>query len=232
MFLSYFLFTLYTMKLEIDTKQRIRTGFNFILEFYKILMGTFLIAFVPQKCGEGVCTLRENIQNTEPLHLTGNIVNFATFMTVLVLYKCELQRENWCIEYLDIDHDKPTNNLDGEIEYYPEYKIRMKELNKNYLLSVYVSTSMLLCNFTLSSVVIGYDYAGINTLTSLLSFFILVVTKISNAYTIGKKSVVEEHALSAYLKTAKTYNTIDIDYKKDDIEVIEMDDETNNDKII
>lgn len=91
---------------------------------------------------------------------------------------------------------------------------------------------MLLCNFTLSTVIIGYDYAGINTLTSLLSFFILVVTKISNAYTIGKKSVVEEHALSAYLKTAKTYNTIDIDYNKDDIEVIEMDNETNNDKII
>lgn len=219
------------MKLDIDTKQRISTGFSFVLEFYKILMGTFLIAFVPQSCGDHVCSLTENIQNTEPLHLASNITNLAAFISVLVFYHAELKRENWCIKYLDIDHDKPTNNLDTEIELYPEYKIQMKGLNEYYLNTTYVAIFMLILNFALSSVAIGYDYVGTNTLTSLISFFILVVTKVSNAYSVGRKSVIEEHALSAYLKTAKTYNTIDSDFKNDTIEVVEVDNSDKNTKL-
>jgi hypothetical protein len=216
------------MKLDVDTKQRISTGLSFILEFYKVLMGTFLISFVPQSCDDHVCTITENIQNTDTLHLAGNICNLATFVSVLEFYRAELNRENWCINYLDIDHDKPTNNLDDEIEAYPEFKSKMKSLNSYYLITTYVAIFMLMINFALSSVAIGYDYVGTNTLTSLLSFFILVVTKVSSAYSVGKKSVLEEHALSAYLKTAKTYNTIDIDFKKDGIEIEELPENREN----
>jgi hypothetical protein len=212
------------MKLDVDTKQRISTGLSFILEFYKVLMGTFLIAFVPQSCDDHVCSITENIQNTDSLHLAGNICNLATFVAVLEFYRAELKRENWCIHYLDIDHDKPTNNLDDEIEAYPEFKTQMKSLNSYYLNTTYIAIFMLMINFALSSVAIGYDYVGTNTLTSLLSFFILVVTKVSSAYSVGKKSVLEEHALSAYLKTAKTYNTIDVDFRKDGIKIEELPD--------
>lgn len=216
------------MKLTVDNKQRISTGLNFILEFYKVLMGTFLISFVPQSCGDHVCSITENIYNTEPLHLAGNIMNLLTFICVLEFYRSELTRENWCIKYLDIDHDKPTNNLDDEIELYPEYKDKMKSLNTYYLQVTYAAIGMLMLNFVLSSVAIGYDYVGTNTLTSLISFFILVTTKVSSAYGVGRKSVDEEHALSAYLKTAKTYNTIDADYRKDSIKITEITDEVEN----
>jgi hypothetical protein len=216
------------MKVDIDTKQRISTCMNFILEFYKVLMGTFLISFVPQSCDDHVCSITENIQNTEPLHLAGNICNLATFVAVLEFYRAELKRENWCIQYLDIDHEKPTNNLDEEIEGYPEIKTQMKSLNSYYLNTTYVAIFMLMINFAFSSVVIGYDYVGTNTLTSLLSFFILVVTKVTSAYSVGKKSVLEEHALSAYLNTAKTYNTIDVDFRKDSIKIEEISENDDN----
>ena len=59
------------MKVTTDTKQRIKTLASFSLEFYKVLMGTFLVTFVPQKCDNSVCSLQENIQNTEFLSFHG-----------------------------------------------------------------------------------------------------------------------------------------------------------------
>ena len=48
------------MKLSVDSKQRVTTTCLMFLEFYKILMATFLVLFVPQKCDEEVCTITQN----------------------------------------------------------------------------------------------------------------------------------------------------------------------------
>ena len=201
------------MKLTVDNKQRVATGLQFILEFYKILMGTFLVAFVPQDCGGQVCTIMDNIHNTDTLHLSANICNTVTFFFVLHFYYKELRRENWCITYLDIDEEKPNNNLDHQIERYPIIKKEMSVLNKDYLRATYVALGSLIVNFILSGISISRDAIGTNSTTSIISFFILVATKLSTAYSVGKKSVYNEHALSAFLKTNKTYNCIDDDYE-------------------
>lgn len=201
------------MKLTVDNKQRVATGLQFILEFYKILMGTFLVAFVPQDCGGQVCTIMDNINNTDTLHLSANICNAVTFFFVLHFYYKELQRENWCITYLDIDEEKPNNHLDDQIERYPIIKKEMSVLNKDYLRATYLALGSLIINFILSGVSISRDAIGTNSATSIISFFILVATKLSTAYSVGKKSVHDEHALSAFLKTNKTYNCIDEDHE-------------------
>lgn len=222
------------MKLTIDTKQRITSTFTFIIEFYKILMGTFLVTFVPQECDGNVCTMMENITNTNPLHFTANISNLITFLFVLNLYRNEILRENWCITYLDIDENKPNNNLDTQIEEYPEFKLKMNTLNNNYIISLYFALGFLIINFVLSTISIGFNYYGTNTITSLLSFIILVSSKILAAYNIGIESVENERALSAYLTTFKTYNVIDKDHIKDDdtlnkISIQEVTNENEND---
>ena len=219
------------MKLDIDTKQRIITGLLFVLEFYKILMGTFLIAFVPQDCGDNVCTVTENIISGDFLKICSNIFNAITFIFVLNFYKTEIQRENWCITYLDIDESKPNDNLDLQIEAYPNIKMKMAKLNHNYLRDTYLALTLLGCNFILSSVSIGYDYIGTNTATSIISFLLLVVMKVAGALNVGKESVRDEHALSAYMKTYKTYNVIDNDYiKNDDIKNRIVDQEVEESK--
>lgn len=209
------------MKLTVDNKQRVATGLQFILEFYKILMGTFLIAFVPQDCNGQVCSLTDNITNTETLHMAANICNAVTFFFVLHFYYKELSRENWCITYLDIDEDKPNNNLDDQIEKYPVIKKQMSLLNKDYLNATYLALGSLIFNFIISGISIGHDAIGTNSVTSMVSFFILVATKLSTAYNVGKESVHDEHALSAFLKTNKTYNCIDIDHEHKDTPTIE-----------
>ena len=206
------------MKVDVDTKQRIMTAIFMILEFYKIVMGTFLIVFVPQKCDEKICTMTQNFFNNKLLNTVGNASNFITFSSVLTLYVLEYQRENWCIQYLDIDDEKSTNNLDTEIEAYPKYKIKMNKLNKNYLRSVYISTFLMIVNFIISGITVYQSYAGTNSITSFVSFFMLVSMKLYSALTVGRLSLKNERANSAYLKEPKTYNTIDVDYRIENVQ--------------
>ncbi len=110
------------MKITPDTNQRLKSGILFFLEFYKVLMGTLLLVFIPQDCGNHSCSINENIYS---IGLFRNIVKFYNFFTLLlvfVFYIIELKRENWCIEFLDVDVTRPNNNLDEEIEKYPIYK--------------------------------------------------------------------------------------------------------------
>ena len=221
------------MKLSVDSKQRVTTTCLMFLEFYKILMGTFLVIFVPQKCEGKICTIRQNFFNGNLINYVGNIFNFITFSSILILYFIEINRENWCIQHLDIDDEKSTNNLDEEIENYPEFKIKMKQLNTNYIYSIYTSIFFMLINFVISGVTIYQSYAGINSINTFLSFFMLVFIKLYNSWTVASLSIKNERANSAYMKEPKTYNTIDIDYKKDKPnEKKESDDSNINDILI
>ena len=205
------------MKVDADTKQRFATFFTMCLEFYKVIMGTFLVVFVPQQCNDNICTMRENFFNGGILNTAGSICNFVTFTSIGTLYFIELKRENWCIQYLDIDDTKSTNNLDTEIELYPKYKNQMAILNKHYIRSVYVALFMMLTNFVLSGVTVYQSYAGTNSITTFLSFFMLVFMKLYSSWTVGALSIKDERANSAYMKEPKTYNTIDADYRLADI---------------
>ena len=204
------------MKVDADTKQRITTFFSMCLEFYKVLMGTFLVIFVPQECNGDICTMKENFFNGTVLNSAGNICNFVTFTSIGTLYIIELKRENWCIQYLDIDDEKSTNNLDTEIEAYPKYKAQMARLNTQYIRSVYVALFMMITNFVVSGVTVYQSYSGTNSITTFLSFFMLVFMKLYSSWTVGALSIKDERANSAYMKEPKTYNTIDADYRIED----------------
>lgn len=207
------------MKLDVDNKQRLMTFLFMGLEFYKVIMGTFLVIFVPQKCEDGVCNMTDNFFNGTILNSAGNICNFVTFTSVGTLYFIELKRENWCIKYLDIDDSVSTNNLDEEIERYPEYKKQMKKLNVYYIRAIYISLLMMVMNFIVSGLSVYQSYAGTNTTTTFISFFLLVSMKLFSAWNVGSLSIKDERANSAYLKEPKTYNTIDEDFKiENDIE--------------
>ena len=79
------------MKLSIDSKQRITTTLLMFLEFYKILMATFLVLFVPQQCGLEVCTITENFLKRDPVNFAALISNFITFVSVLNFYIVEIK---------------------------------------------------------------------------------------------------------------------------------------------
>lgn len=215
------------MKLDVDTKQRIMTWTYMMMEIYKVLMGTFLVIFVPQKCGNRICGATDNFFNGSIINSVGNISNFVTFSSIGTLYFIEMKRENWCIKYLDIDDDKSSNNLDEEIEKYPKYKHEMHQLNRKYLNCTYAALFLMVANFIISGFTVYQSYAGPNSITTFISFFMLVSLKLYSSWNVGALSVKYERANSAYLREPKTYNTIDEDFRildeenTVDIEIIE-----------
>ena len=79
------------MKLSVDSKQRVTSTCLMFLEFYQILMATFLVLFVPQKCDEEVCTITQNYYKRDPVHFAALLSNFITFVSVLYFYYVELK---------------------------------------------------------------------------------------------------------------------------------------------
>ena len=89
-----------------DTKQTAKSSFKFFIEFYKIIIGTFLTLTVPKHCGNNSCTILENIYDTTLLHRIALYFNSFSFFLFILMYAIEIKRENWCINYLDEDKSK------------------------------------------------------------------------------------------------------------------------------
>jgi hypothetical protein len=201
------------MKLTVDNKQRLTTAFLFILESYKIVMGTFLTIFVPQECNQETCTILQNIQNNTLLHRIATISNLISFIVFIVFYSIELKRENWCIKYLDIDDNKASNNLDTEIELYKDIKSNMNKINKHYKIITNICIGTQIINISISIADILHQFNGISTITPLLSYVILIAIKLIMSFNIAYSSLKDERAYSSFMKISKTYNTIDDDFK-------------------
>jgi len=125
----------------------------------------------------------------------------------------EVKRENWCINYLDIDYSKASDNLDIEIEEYPVFKRRMRQLNKNYDTLVKACSVTQLFNIAISVADVGRSWAGSASFTPMLSYILLIASKLYTTYTVSTASLKSERAYSAYLTEPKTYNTIDKDHQ-------------------
>ena len=201
------------MKLTVDNKQRLTTAFLFILESYKIVMGTFLTIFVPQECNQETCTILQNIQNNTVLHRIATISNLISFIVFIAFYSIELKRENWCIKYLDINDNKASNNLDTEIESYKDIKSNMNKINKHYKIITSICIGTQIINISLSVADILHQFNGISTITPLLSYVILIAIKLIMSFNIAYSSLKDERAYSSFMKISKTYNTIDDDFK-------------------
>ena len=91
------------MKIDVDTKERLKIILIFLLQSYKVAMGSMLTLFVPQMCGNNVCSLTDNLAKNDGLHVTTLSLNFISLIAFTLCYHSELQRENWCIHHLDID---------------------------------------------------------------------------------------------------------------------------------
>jgi hypothetical protein len=205
------------MKLDVDNKQRIKSGFTFILEFYKVLMGSFITLFVPHQCGDHICSISEIMSTKDEYRSFVLFVNFVSCFLLMCLYFIELKRENWCITYLDINAEKPNNNLDSEIEEYPEIKKQMTKINTNYKKFSLVCVICQGFNIIVSVADLAMHWPGSVSLSPLIGYVILMLSKLYNTHFISVASLKEERAYSAYLSISKTYNTIDADHKNTEI---------------
>jgi len=220
------------LNLSDDQKQTLNSVIILLTESFKVLMATLLSIFVPQRCdnqSDKICTITDNFTNLTNYNIAVTTFNFITLGTFIALYTIEYMRENWCIEYLDIDNNVANTNLKTEIERYPEYKERMIILNNNYHIISIITVVMNVVNFILSAILIyGYYYLDYRSITVLLTNIILIVDKIINCFNVSKKSVEEVIPISAYMMTPVIFNVVDKDYRKSEINIMLVESKLEN----
>ena len=210
------------MKIDVDIKERLKITFLFFLQSYKVIMGSLLVVFVPQECNDHVCSVYENFTNKNTFHNVCLSFNYLSVLLFLICYVIELKRENWCIEFLDINKDFSDNHLKNILDNRPELKKQIMTINNRYFISTRVTMVFYIINLILSSIYIFIRSLGLTTLTSYLSFVLLIVMKLNNAYLISADTKYNDRLLSSYMSEYQSFNVIDKDH------VIEDDD--NKDK--
>ncbi len=207
------------MKINTDTKERIKIGALFIFQSYKIIMGSLLTLFVPQMCElpnqeDKICSINDNISKKELINNISLGFNCLSVLLFLTCYCVELKRENFLIKHLDINHNYSDNNLDKIISEKPSFKIILKKYNLFYFKLMIIINCLYLINLILSSIAIYEHYAGISTLTSYISYTALISLKLYNSTYISYISNKKDRALSAYITEFSSFNTFDPDYLK------------------
>lgn len=230
-------------------KERIKTVGLLAMQSYKILMGTMISVFVPQKCFDAelqprLCTITDNLKNDDYTHRTTLIFNCVTAFSFLFLYMVEINRENWLIKYLDIDHSQPDDNLKTivlkkkdihiikRLQYtedhkkYIEYLSRtLAKKNKYYLYSSLFTSFIFTINNLASINILSDSHYGSATLNTYLSFLMLILVKLYNSISVSYRSKRDQRALSAYLIEFSSFNVLDIatyNEKNNNTDIIEV----------
>lgn len=207
---------------DVDLIQRIKVSGIFLLQIYKITTGTLLTLFIPQKCESfnnstqlldtKICSLTENYQNNDIYHQKTLYWNIFTMTLFIGYYLIELYRENWSIQYLDIDNNKPDNSLKGIIKEYKSLDVKMDRINLYYLYTLNATIFTYFINLLLMIKIIKNDYHSSSTLSCFFSFSLLVLMKLYNSYTVATQSVKNDKMMSAYMSEFVSFNVIDKDY--------------------
>lgn len=207
-----------------DFKQKMGMYTSFIMEFYRVIMGSFLLVVVPQKCGDEICGLDANISTN---NIYKNIVfafNTLTCVMFLHLYYAEMKRENKMINYLHVNPELPRDNdaVGDVLVKLPKKKHdNILYLDKYYQKSGKISFLCFFINAVLSSVVVFSQYLDDKTITVFLTNFLFMATKVYDTKVVTDTE--ENIFLSAYLTRRIQYNDVDPDkikeLEEDEIEV-------------
>ena len=209
---------------DIDFIQRLKVSGLFILQIYKITTGTLLTLFIPQKCETfnnstglietNICSLNDNYENNNEYHKKTLYWNIFTMTLFLGYYTIELYRENWSIQYLDIDNDKPDNSLKEIITQYKELDTKMDRINRYYYYTLKATIFSYMINLLLTIKILKDDYHSSSTLSCFVSFSLLVLMKLFNSYIVANQSITNDKMMSAYMSEFVSFNVIDTDYRK------------------
>jgi len=195
-----------------DIKQRIQVAGIFLLQSYKILTGTMMSLFIPQSCGDKMCSIQENYENSEVYHKTLVYCNGFSMFMFFCSYAIELWREEWCIKYLDIDNDYSDNGLKEIIVKDKHLDIYMDRINKYYYNMIRLTGIFYFINLGATVKMLNTNYHSNSTISCFMSFSLLVLMKLYNSFTVSYESVHNDKMMSAYKNEFVSYNVIDDDY--------------------
>lgn len=196
-----------------DFQQKSSVTITVLLELYRVLIASFLILFVPQSCGDHVCTISENAQlGDDPLYNAGFSFNCITLIAFLAMYFAEIKREGKMIAYLDSNPKCKTDNesVGLVLEKLPKERSQVILFyDKLYQKTGYFALTCFIVNTALSGVVIYKYYLDDKTTSTFITSVLFMITKMGDVYSTVKTE--KNIFYSAYLKGKVQYNDLDAD---------------------
>jgi hypothetical protein len=198
-----------------DFQQKTGVTITVVLELYRVMIASFLILFVPQTCGDHICSIEENAQTgTDPLYNAGFTFNCITLAAFLTMYFAEIKREGKMIAYLDVNPKCLTDNdsVGQVLERLPiEKKNTILFYDAFYQKSGYAALVCFIVNTILSGFVVYKYYLDDKTTSTFITSVLFMITKMSDVYS----TVATEKNIfySAYLKGKIQYNDVDANKK-------------------
>lgn len=196
-----------------DFQQKTGVTITVLIELYRVLIASFLILFVPQSCGDHVCSISENARTgSDPLYNAGFSFNCITLIAFMAMYFAEIKREGKLIAYLDVNpRCKSDNDSVGEVlARLPEYrKTAILFYDGLYQKTGYFALTCFIVNTALSGCVVYKYYLDDKTTSTFITSVVFMITKMADVYSTVKT---EKNILySAYLKGKVQYNDLDAD---------------------
>jgi len=194
-----------------DFQQKSGVTITVILELYRVLIASFLILFVPQKCGDHVCTITENAEiGPDPLYNAGFSFNCITLIAFLAMYFAEIKREGKLIAYLDVNPKCKTDNESVE-KVLEKLTVERKNVilfyDNLYQKTGYFALGCFIINTALSGIVVYKYYLDDKTTSTFITSVLFMITKMGDVYTTVKTE--KNIFYSAYLKGKIQYNDLD-----------------------
>lgn len=194
-----------------DNMQKVNVSVTVCMEFYRILMGSLLLSFVPQKCGDHVCGITENL-NESGAYYIAYILNVMTLISFFLVYLVEIKRENRLITYLDVNNGKPTDvvSVANNLTKLPsDKKDKILHIDKIYQQVGCGAVIIYVFNTIISAIVIYDNYLDNKTVTAFLTNVLFMGSKVNEIYSIANTE--NNIFYSAYLKNKVQYNDVDPD---------------------
>jgi hypothetical protein len=196
-----------------DTNQKIGVTIAVAVEIYRALIASFLILFVPQSCGDHVCSFSENAETgPDPLYNAGFVFNCITLAAFVALYYAEVRREVKLIAYLDVNPNRPSDNESvGQVleKIQPEHKNAILYYDSLYIKAGYLTIGCFTINSILSGLVVYKYYLDDKTTTTFITSLLFVIQKLQQVYVTLKTE--KNVFYSAYLNSKVQYNDLDKD---------------------
>ena len=196
-----------------DSKQMIKSTLGLCIEFYRVLMGTFLVLFVPQKCGESICSFSENLYSEERSKYISLYTNLGCFVAFIFLYGIEYYREYLLIHLLEVNRFKSNDNKSVEqaLQKLSDHKKnRIWRQDRYYKHIAYFSLGIFIINVAISLYSIYQNYYDSKTLTVLGTNFLFITLKLADVITTVHTP--KNIFLSAYMKKKIQFNDVDEDH--------------------
>jgi len=193
-------------------QQKINMFMIIFLEIYRVMISSLLIVFVPQSCDtdKHICSMMENVKDHDLKTSIGLLLNYLTMLSFIILYICEIRREEKLIKILEVNN-KTSSDSESVGKRFDILDVNKKNLllkiDKNYKYVTYYVICIYVLNTIVSGVIINEHSLDYHTKIVFMTNILFMITKLYNVITIVNTE--KNIFLSAYLNTKVQYNDID-----------------------